>query len=219
MLSGVFIFCLYLFFSPFTLLHSTEGVSPTVGTVHASGTSASVSWSPNRGSRERSLLQSIYDFTQVVSIGRPFDITCRSPGVFLVWFYFILFYSLFSCILTFNFILFYFFFSLSIYILHIQPLPYSMSRPSSLACVPCRRRHLKCDARMPVCSRCLASNIDCGYVRSRRGLRGNNAAQPVEEPLFGTDSSLADWLNATALPSDLDVRSVSSLKYLEKSRN
>ncbi|PLB36937.1 Zn(II)2Cys6 transcription factor [Aspergillus candidus] len=81
-----------------------------------------------------------------------------------------------------------------------------MSRPSSLACVPCRRRHLKCDARMPVCSRCLSSNIDCGYVRSRRGLRGNNAAQPIEEglPLFGGDNSLTDWLNATALPTDLD---------------
>lgn len=43
--------------------------------------------------------------------------------------------------------------------------------PSSLACVPCRHRHLKCDALMPVCSRCQATGTECFYVRSKRGLR------------------------------------------------
>ncbi|KAH8691992.1 hypothetical protein BGW36DRAFT_386753 [Talaromyces proteolyticus] len=42
-------------------------------------------------------------------------------------------------------------------------------RPASLACTECRRRHLKCDARLPVCSRCLEWGCNCRYLKSRRG--------------------------------------------------
>lgn len=52
--------------------------------------------------------------------------------------------------------------------------------PSSLACVVCRRRHLKCDARMPICSRCQASQTECRYVQSRRGLRSRNSKGLLE---------------------------------------
>ncbi|KAL4893277.1 putative C6 transcription factor [Aspergillus ambiguus] len=82
-------------------------------------------------------------------------------------------------------------------------------QPSSLACVPCRRRHLKCDAQMPACSRCQASSTECVYVRSRRGLRNRNRDPPSQLlnddiPLFNADA-FADWLNATSLPQDLDT--------------
>ncbi|KAJ5288904.1 hypothetical protein N7478_001934 [Penicillium angulare] len=40
---------------------------------------------------------------------------------------------------------------------------------SSLACLPCRSRHLKCDAKKPRCTRCAEFARDCQYAQSRRG--------------------------------------------------
>lgn len=39
----------------------------------------------------------------------------------------------------------------------------------SLACVPCRTRHVRCDASRPACSRCRANGKQCCYAESRRG--------------------------------------------------
>ncbi|SPO06051.1 related to C6 transcription factor [Cephalotrichum gorgonifer] len=39
----------------------------------------------------------------------------------------------------------------------------------SLACVPCRSRHIKCDATRPNCRRCLSEGKECYYEKSRRG--------------------------------------------------
>ncbi|CAI4218841.1 unnamed protein product [Parascedosporium putredinis] len=39
----------------------------------------------------------------------------------------------------------------------------------SLACIPCRTRHIKCDATRPYCHRCASSERECHYERSRRG--------------------------------------------------
>ena len=40
---------------------------------------------------------------------------------------------------------------------------------SSLACLACRSRHIKCDGSRPRCSRCSAQDIQCDYTKSRRG--------------------------------------------------
>ncbi|KAH8647198.1 hypothetical protein BX600DRAFT_476301 [Xylariales sp. PMI_506] len=40
---------------------------------------------------------------------------------------------------------------------------------SSLACLPCRSRHLKCDGGRPQCARCADMGKDCQYAASRRG--------------------------------------------------
>lgn len=40
---------------------------------------------------------------------------------------------------------------------------------SSLACLPCRSRHIKCDGTKPSCSRCIEAAKQCDYTRSRRG--------------------------------------------------
>lgn len=40
---------------------------------------------------------------------------------------------------------------------------------SSLACLRCRTRHQKCDAKKPRCSRCIDSAGLCEYAKSRRG--------------------------------------------------
>jgi hypothetical protein len=39
----------------------------------------------------------------------------------------------------------------------------------SLACLPCRQRHVRCDATRPVCGRCSTENKTCHFLDSRRG--------------------------------------------------
>ncbi|RYC64125.1 hypothetical protein CHU98_g2065 [Xylaria longipes] len=39
----------------------------------------------------------------------------------------------------------------------------------SVACLPCRNRHVRCDARQPICMRCSSEGRTCQYVKSRRG--------------------------------------------------
>ncbi|TVY13805.1 hypothetical protein LARI1_G008680 [Lachnellula arida] len=45
----------------------------------------------------------------------------------------------------------------------------------SLACIPCRSRHVKCGAEVPNCSRCQQDDKPCFYAKSRRGMRDRNA--------------------------------------------
>lgn len=60
--------------------------------------------------------------------------------------------------------------------------------PSLLACIPCRKSHLKCDGQKPLCSRCADRNGDCFWIDSRRGFREFRKAQsspgdrPEEKP-------------------------------------
>jgi hypothetical protein len=46
---------------------------------------------------------------------------------------------------------------------------FNAARRASLACVPCRQKHVKCDARKPVCGRCAAEGETCQLLSSRRG--------------------------------------------------
>lgn len=39
----------------------------------------------------------------------------------------------------------------------------------SIACIPCRSRHTKCDATRPYCRRCSSEGKKCYYEKSRRG--------------------------------------------------
>ncbi|KAJ2957755.1 hypothetical protein NQZ79_g6613 [Umbelopsis isabellina] len=50
-------------------------------------------------------------------------------------------------------------------------------KPSPKACLACRRKHVKCDGRMPTCTRCNATSAECAYVESRRGYRGPKRKQ------------------------------------------
>jgi len=47
--------------------------------------------------------------------------------------------------------------------------PPSAASRASLACVPCRQKHVKCDAKRPVCNRCAAEDKTCHFLNSRRG--------------------------------------------------
>ncbi|KAL7271926.1 hypothetical protein RUND412_005288 [Rhizina undulata] len=61
--------------------------------------------------------------------------------------------------------------------------------PVALACTECRSRHLKCNAGVPSCSRCLTDKRECSYVKSRRGWKGTRrkkaAAQVAEQEKQG----------------------------------
>lgn len=54
-------------------------------------------------------------------------------------------------------------------------------RPAPLACTECRRRHLKCDARLPICSRCVESGYHCSYLKSRRGGKRKHPAVAIDD--------------------------------------
>lgn len=63
---------------------------------------------------------------------------------------------------------------------------YATKGRSSLACVACRSRHSKCDARRPTCSQCRELGRTCSYTQSRRGRKAPTArgvfTQPPEAP-------------------------------------
>lgn len=63
---------------------------------------------------------------------------------------------------------------------------------SSLACLPCRSRHLKCDATRPHCKRCLEVSRQCQYAPSRRGGLDRAALAERRRRL-----ALADSINAS----------------------
>ncbi|KAE8381638.1 hypothetical protein BDV26DRAFT_278635 [Aspergillus bertholletiae] len=67
---------------------------------------------------------------------------------------------------------------------------------ASIACKPCRYKHLRCDGQKPACSRCVADRKQCIYPESRRG--GARGQPPVRKGLSDTTNS-----------SDIDASSVS----------
>ncbi|QYS95348.1 Zn(2)-C6 fungal-type domain-containing protein [Trichoderma simmonsii] len=46
----------------------------------------------------------------------------------------------------------------------------------SVACLPCRNQHLKCDASHPTCARCRSLGRSCSYPESRRSAKYRNPA-------------------------------------------
>lgn len=54
------------------------------------------------------------------------------------------------------------------------------ARPSILACLHCRHKHLKCDGGTPICSRCALTGAECQYIKSRRGYKGPSKKRRAE---------------------------------------
>ncbi|KFY14410.1 hypothetical protein V492_02632 [Pseudogymnoascus sp. VKM F-4246] len=59
----------------------------------------------------------------------------------------------------------------------------------SLACIPCRSRHTKCDATVPACTQCLGTGRTCVYAESRRG-RGKQAVLEQRQLLSNVEMQL-----------------------------
>lgn len=49
---------------------------------------------------------------------------------------------------------------------------------ASKACIGCRSKHIKCDSKEPVCSRCELDKRECVYLKSRRGGSSSKADVP-----------------------------------------
>lgn len=69
----------------------------------------------------------------------------------------------------------------------------------SLACIPCRSRHTKCDAISPACTQCIGSGKTCVYAESRRG-RGKLAVleQRQLSSNGGTQVEREEWQSRSA---------------------
>lgn len=85
----------------------------------------------------------------------------------------------------------------------------SIDRPAPLACIECRRKHLKCDAKMPICDRCAAAGRDCRYSPSRRGLKRKSTftsttLSPVHHLGFATIRDFSDMPSAIPEGSVVD---------------
>ena len=111
-----------------------------------------------------------------------------------------------------------------------MPSPESIThaRPAPLACLECRRTHLKCDGGTPTCRRCQARGYVCTYTRSGRGRRrgvtrpdneaqptvsqvlpysSNTVAQPsVTQPLPCASSAPSQWFPVSATSLDGGTR-------------
>lgn len=76
---------------------------------------------------------------------------------------------------------------------------------SSLACLPCRSRHLKCDATRPQCERCLEVARPCQYAPSRRGGPDRAALAERRKRLALADSITASGFTRVATPQTTAV--------------
>lgn len=113
-------------------------------------------------------------------------------------------------------------------------LPESAATRISIACVPCRSRHLRCDGQKPNCSRCCAESKLCSYKESRRGgltraalAARRNATAAVEEQGTGLQHISQSCLSQssfstvttdpTLLQDDVDMLGTDSSKsrYLQ----
>ncbi|KIW47842.1 uncharacterized protein PV06_00500 [Exophiala oligosperma] len=70
---------------------------------------------------------------------------------------------------------------------------------SSLACLPCRSRHLKCDGVRPYCSRCTVAAQKCQYTQSRRGGLDRAALAERRKRLAATGSGATQAESADIL--------------------
>ena len=77
------------------------------------------------------------------------------------------------------------------------------SGPSSLACLFCRTKHLKCDGQMPTCGRCLEHGLDCTYVKSRRGYQGRKKKRSF--PDFASDLTSTNFVTNAPDSSDINT--------------
>jgi hypothetical protein len=77
-------------------------------------------------------------------------------------------------------------------------------RPAALACTECRRRHLKCDARIPICARCTESGYHCSYLKSRRGGKRKYSAVTID--VSNAEENDNDELHGVLTPPSGDLQ-------------
>ncbi|OAR00687.1 hypothetical protein LLEC1_06328 [Akanthomyces lecanii] len=76
---------------------------------------------------------------------------------------------------------------------------------SSLACLSCRSRHQKCDAKKPRCTRCSEGDRSCQYTKSRRGANIPREDVPRRHQTLHTPNQLDEYMSALITPPDIDA--------------
>lgn len=102
--------------------------------------------------------------------------------------------------------------------------PNSAAPPVPVACTECRTRHLRCDAKMPVCDRCQREERHCQYVLSRRGYKGPRKRPRVESvtnsvtdchPNGRTDGSSIEQITAAMMEDPTNADTLTSATKLQ----
>ncbi|KAK1690305.1 hypothetical protein BDP55DRAFT_344820 [Colletotrichum godetiae] len=87
---------------------------------------------------------------------------------------------------------------------------------ASLACVPCRSKHVKCDSALPTCLRCRLEEKTCYYAKSRRGIRDAKKRSLINDPI-GPPSTSPDTPVSFPSPEvasfDIPINVVDKLPY------
>ncbi len=81
----------------------------------------------------------------------------------------------------------------------------------SLACVPCRSKHIKCDATTPICLRCQVEGKPCFYAKSRRGIRDARKRSLLCEKQPTSSSADGLWPISQVSTLHLPVRSMNEM--------
>lgn len=82
--------------------------------------------------------------------------------------------------------------------------------PSLLACVACRRRHLKCNGETPICKRCQSNGTSCNYEQSRRGYKGPRKTKTAPQR-----SGREPEINETNENTDFESHRATTGSYLD----
>ncbi|EHK18613.1 uncharacterized protein TRIVIDRAFT_158628 [Trichoderma virens Gv29-8] len=77
---------------------------------------------------------------------------------------------------------------------------------SSLACLACRSRHVKCDGKRPRCTRCDESGRLCNYAKSRRGGLGRAALIRLRQLAAAENQVVGNLIRATDSSAMPDAR-------------
>ncbi|KEF58489.1 uncharacterized protein A1O9_06415 [Exophiala aquamarina CBS 119918] len=91
--------------------------------------------------------------------------------------------------------------------------------PSLLACIPCRKSHLKCDGKKPQCSRCSDRSGACFWVDSKRGYRefrkGYHSTSDVKSRNDANVSESKPGISLEEYNSNVDPTQVRQITYEE----
>jgi len=91
--------------------------------------------------------------------------------------------------------------------------------PSLLACIPCRKSHLKCDGKKPQCSRCSDRNGTCFWVDSKRGYRefrkNYQATSEAKARNAAKDGEPKPEISSEEYKADVDPTQIRQITYEE----
>lgn len=102
------------------------------------------------------------------------------------------------------------------------PVPSRINTRSSLACLQCRSKHIKCDGKKPHCSKCIALDKQCQYTASRRGGLDRATLSERRKRLARGNEARTDHATQLATKTNQDVgvtdsraQSVITLDYVD----